>query len=184
MGLHRGRKRTSTRRQTQKLLLLSLPSPVWASWATWIPIKPFAAYKRGGSCFLEHSILDFGLKTHYHARSPLKKKMGLSLPSPKQMWLWMLDYLQRKITQSTQSRLAVHILSIDSIGLKVTGGSLKKTATLKPDLVHKQKIKRQNQSRLPIRISEKLGSVLSSYGSRELRYRKICHLVSLTLLGS
>lgn len=59
-----------------------------------------------------------------------------------------------------------------------------KTATLKPDLVHKQKIKRPNHSGLPSKSLKKLGSIMSSSGSRELRYKEIRHLVSLTLLGS
>lgn len=118
----------STRLQTKELLLLPLPSSVWASWATWIPIKPFAAYKLQWKCFLEYSILNFGLKIHYHTRFPPEEEnlpvFTFPLCHPKQMWLWMSYHLQRKTMQSIQCCFAVHILTI-ALFYKVTGGSFK-----------------------------------------------------------
>lgn len=58
----------------RSFLLLSLSFSVWASWATWIPIKPFAAYKLEWKCFLEYSILNFGLNIQYHTRFPSEKE--------------------------------------------------------------------------------------------------------------
>lgn len=149
MDLHCSHWSTSTRLQTQRLLLLLLPSSVWASWATWIPIKPFAAYKLEWTCFLEYSILQYSKLQPEDSVSYKvafwRRKSAFAFPQT--------NVIMNNTLLTVENNAICTLLSCGphtdySIVLNVTGGSLK-TTTLKPGLVNKQKIKRQNHTRLP-----------------------------------
>lgn len=181
MDLHCNRASMSRRLQTQKLLLLSLHAlyePPEQNESQLNHLQPINWNEM--LLGVQYSKLQPEDSTSYKV-SFWRKSAFLCRPT---------NVIMNDILLTVESNAIHTVLSCSphtnySIVLTVTGGSLKKKkTTLKPHLVNKQKIKRQNHTRLPSKSLKGSEASCHLYGTQDLRYKKVCHLGSFTLFGS